>query len=91
MMTFFRVSENHLPEFSKLLREEYRVSPKQAKQLANVVYHHERENEAKELLPKIRERFEKIDKPKTTLGGYVFRTLKDELTQGKLVDLYDRK
>lgn len=84
-------SENHLPEFAKLLREEYRVSPKQAKQLANVVYHHERENEAKELLPKIRERFEKIDKPKTTLGGYVFRTLKDELTQGKLVDLYDRK
>lgn len=77
--------DNHMPEFAKLLREEYRVSPKQAKQLANLVWHNDRKFDAEKMLPGIKKRFEGIDKPKTTLGGYVFRTLRDELTRGKLV------
>ena len=77
--------DNHMPEFAKLLREEYKVSPKQAKQLANLVWHNDRKFDAEKMLPGIKKRFEGIDKPKTTLGGYIFRTLRDELTRGKLV------
>lgn len=73
--------QDYAPELSKLLREEYRVSPEQARQLANLGAR--KIEEVKKLLPKIRARFEKIpkNKRKTNLGGYVFKALKNELTK----------
>lgn len=75
---------NNNPEFARLLREEYRMAPAQAKQLANLVDHNGQEPDARALLPKLRKRYEALANRKTALGGYVFRALRDELTQGNL-------
>lgn len=75
---------NNNPEFARLLREEYRMAPAQAKQLANLVDHNGQEPAARALLPKLRKRYEALSNKKTPLGGYVFRALREELTQGKL-------
>lgn len=72
------------PEFARLLREEYRMAPAQAKQLANLVDHNGQEPAARALLPKLRKRYGALENKKTPLGGYVFRALREELTQGKL-------
>lgn len=84
-MSLPQTKSNHLPELAKTLRTGYKVCPSQAKQIANLAYHNDREKELNELLPKLKQKFDRLEKPKTTLGGYVFRTLKDELTRGKLV------
>ncbi len=65
------------PELARVLREEYRVSPKQAKQLADLGSGEEQRVTA--LLPTLRERWEKLKDKKTNLGGYVFKALRDEL------------
>ncbi len=80
--------QDNAPDMSKMLREEYRVSANQALQIANLANHQQATKRLCDMLPAIKTRFEKIppDKRKTSLGGYVFRALKDELTlkQGKL-------
>lgn len=72
------------PSLAKTLAEEYQVSQKQARQLANLSIGQEERILAK--LPKIKARFEKLKDKKTNLGGYIFNALKDELTpkQGAL-------
>ncbi len=72
------------PDLAKLLREEYRVSAVQARQLAKLAVNHESYVRAR--LPKLRDRYDKLIDKKVTLGGYVFKALKDELTskQGSL-------
>lgn len=72
------------PEFARVLREEFHMAPKQAKQLANLVDHNGQEPAVRALLPKLRKRYEALENKKTPLGGYVFRALREELTQGKL-------
>lgn len=73
--------QDRAPEFSRLLREEYSVSPKQARQIANLANSHEAIDRLTKLLPKIKARFEKLETRtrKTGLGGYIFRALHDEL------------
>lgn len=67
------------PALAKTLTEDYRVSQKQARQLANLAGGQEERILAK--LPKIKARFEKLKDKKTNLGGYIFNALKAELTQ----------
>ena len=69
---------NKAPDLAKLLREEYRVSATQARQLANLAADHEDAVRAR--LPKLKARYDKLKDKKTSLGGYVFMALKDELT-----------
>lgn len=73
-----------VPALAQILTEDYRVSQKQARQLANLAIGQEERVLAK--LPKIKARFEKLKDRKTNLGGYIFNALKDELTpkQGAL-------
>jgi len=72
---------DNAPDFARLLREGYRVSPKQARELANLAATHEAVERLTKLLPKIKIRYEKLPKEgrKTSLGGYVFRALHFEL------------
>jgi plasmid replication initiation protein len=81
-------NQDNAPDLSKMLREEYRVSDKQALQIANLATHQHATQRLFDMLPAIKARFEKIprEKRKTSLGGYVFKALKDELTpkQAKL-------
>ena len=69
---------NKAPDLAKLLREEYRVSATQARQLANLAADHE--DTVRTRLPKLKARYDKLKEKKTSLGGYVFMALKDELT-----------
>ncbi len=71
--------EDKDPEFSALLRKEYKVSPKQAKELSNLVTYHQKTDKIKSLLPKIKKRYEALENKKTSLGGYVFKALHNEL------------
>jgi len=71
-------------ELSKLLRNEYKIAPQQAKQLANLIDYHNCKEKAFKLLPTLKGRYDKLQDKKTSLGGYVFRALRDELTQGSL-------
>lgn len=72
------------PDLAKLLREDYRVSAVQARQLSNLAVNHEATIRAR--LPKLKARYEKLIDKKVSLGGYVFKALKNELTakQGSL-------
>lgn len=73
------------PGLAKLLREDYRLNPKQAKELADLAAG-EQEREVQALLPKLRKRWENLPEPKrVALGGYVFKALKAHLTQGTLI------
>jgi plasmid replication initiation protein len=69
------------PDFSRLLREEYRVSPRQARELCKLATMHDAVERLTRLLPKIKSRYEKIPREsrKTSLGGYIFRSLHSEL------------
>jgi plasmid replication initiation protein len=85
-------TRNKSPELARILREDYKVSPKQAQQLANLA--HKEETKIKRLLPELKARWERLPdknpksgKPKTSLGGYVFKALRDELTQKNLPGL----
>lgn len=71
-------------ELERALVHEYRVSQKQARQLARLAGGNEKKVLAK--LPRIRARYDKLKDQKTSLGGYVFKALKDELAtkQGDL-------
>lgn len=71
-------------ELEHALVREYRVSQKQARQLARLAGGNEKKVLAK--LPRIRARYDKLKDQKTSLGGYVFKALKDELAtkQGDL-------
>jgi len=69
------------PELVQSLRS-FRVSPKQALQLANLAIG--KEDRVLALLPKLQARWEKLETKKTSLGGYVFRALSSELTQSPL-------
>lgn len=71
-------------ELEHALVHEYRVSQKQARQLARLAGGNEKKILAK--LPRIRDRYDKLKDQKTSLGGYVFKALKDELStkQGDL-------
>lgn len=71
-------------ELEHALVHEYRVSQKQARQLARLAGGNEKKVLAK--LPRIRARYDKLKDQKTSLGGYVFKALKDELAtkQGDL-------
>lgn len=72
---------DNAPDFARLLREDYQVSPKQARQLANLATMHEAVERLTRILPKIKARFEKIpkDERKTSLGGYILKSLHSEL------------
>lgn len=69
------------PDFSRLLRDEYRVSPRQARELCKLATMHDAVERLTRLLPKIKSRYEKIPREsrKTSLGGYIFRSLHSEL------------
>jgi plasmid replication initiation protein len=69
------------PDLVATLRE-YRVSPKQALQLANLAIG--KESRVLTLLPKLKTRWENIETKKTSLGGYVFKALVSELGQSVL-------
>ena len=71
-------------ELEHALVNEYRVSQKQARQLARLAGGNEKKVLAK--LPRIRARYDKLKDQKASLGGYVFKALKDELAtkQGEL-------
>lgn len=72
---------DNAPDFTRLLREKYRVSPKKARELANLVAAHNAVDRMTKLLPKINARYERLAKEgrKTSLGGYVFKALYSEL------------
>ncbi|NCC85017.1 MAG: RepB family plasmid replication initiator protein [Clostridia bacterium] len=70
--------KSHCPDLEAELRETYGVSAKQARQLANLAKG--KEADIKTLLPKIKARFDALASKKTSLGGYVFRAVKAELT-----------
>jgi len=85
----FDRGENLAPEIATLLHEIYRMNPKQARQMANS--YHKRKAELMALLPKLKERWEKLPevnqntgKRRVTLGGYVFKALQSDL-QGSLI------
>lgn len=80
------VQPNADPEFSKMLRDEYKMAPQQAKQLASLVDYHGCKEKALKLLPKLKRRYDALQQKKTSLGGYVFRALREELTQGSLCE-----
>lgn len=65
-------------ELERTLVDEYRVSQKQARQLAKLATGSEKRVLAK--LPRIKARYEKLSDKKTSLGGYIFRAIKDELS-----------
>lgn len=65
------------PDLARLLREDYGVAPKQAKQLADLA--NGAEDQVQELLPKLRERWNALVDQRTSLGGYVFKALRSEL------------
>jgi plasmid replication initiation protein len=67
------------PELARILREDYRVSDAQARQLANLARHDRLR--VLDLLPRLRERYDALVSKKTSLGGYVFRALRSELSQ----------
>jgi plasmid replication initiation protein len=68
-------------ELERTLVDEYRVSQKQARQLSKLATGNEKKVLAK--LPRIRARYDKLKEKKTSLGGYVFRAIKDELSTNK--------
>ncbi|SDB53686.1 Initiator Replication protein [Desulfonatronum thiosulfatophilum] len=61
----------------RMLREEYRVSPKQSRQLAELGSHDN--GFILDLLPKLRLRWEQATEKKTTLGTYISKALREEL------------
>lgn len=65
-------------ELENTLTNDYKVSPKQARQLAKLATGNEKKVLAK--LPRIKARYEKLKEKNTSLGGYVFRALKDDLS-----------
>jgi plasmid replication initiation protein len=65
------------PLLEDTLTKDYSVSAKQAKKLANIG--NRDEQRVLNLLPKLRQRWEKIEGKKVNLGGYVFEALKKEL------------
>lgn len=69
------------PDLEAELRDRYGVSPKQARQLANLAK--DKEDKIKALLPRIKARFDALDKKKTSVGGYIFKAVKDELATPK--------
>ena len=72
---------DYAPELSAKLHIEYRVSPKQARQLGNLAHAAGRVNDITERLPRIRARYDALDPAKRkSLGGYVFKAVKNELT-----------
>jgi len=77
------------PDMAALLRNEYRVSAKQARQLANLAASQHSTHRLTKQLPDIKARYEKLpaDKHKTSLGGYVFRALHSELMPTKQMNL----
>ena len=69
------------PDLTRMLRDEYKVGPKQAKQLADLASGVEEQIRA--LLPKLRDRWEALEYKHVSLGGYVFKALKSELIDRK--------
>lgn len=67
------------PELARVLREDYGVSDNQARQLANLARHDRLR--VLDMLPRLRERYNALVSKKTSLGGYVFRALRSELSQ----------
>lgn len=67
-----------VPNLEAVLRDEFNVSQKQARQIANLAKG--KEAVVMKKLPKLQTRYEALAEKKTSLGGYVFRALKDELT-----------
>ncbi len=66
-------------ELETVLTSQYKVSAKQAKQLSQLAG--SRTNDILEALPRIRLRYEKLEGKRTSLGGYVFKAVKSELTR----------
>ena len=82
--------EDLAPEIAKLLREEYRMNAKQARQIANG--YSQRKSEIIKKLPILKKRWEKLPaknprtgRPRTSLGGYIFSALKSDMLQGSLI------
>jgi len=82
-LKFKNTKLDHAPELAKLLRDNH-VSATQAKQIANLAYHNKRVDDVEKLIPILNARYEAGSK-KSTVGAYIFKSLKDELTQGKLM------
>lgn len=73
------------PELEAVLCADYGVSKKQARQIANLAGSRSGKILAK--LPAIKARFEKLKDKKTSLGGYVFRSVKSHLDKEQQGDL----
>ena len=82
-----RNTPNALPEFAKLLRDDYSVSSTNAKRLANLVAGTKTENKVRDALPRIRQRWEGLEGKRRPLGAYVFGAIRDEVSQEMLVRL----
>lgn len=80
---------NKLPELAKLLREDFKVSTTNAKRIANLVHMTKSEDRVRDLLPKLKERWERTDQ-KRTLGAYVHASLRDALSQEVLLNHHGR-
>lgn len=74
---------DYAPGLAKLLRDNH-VAAKQAKQIANLAYHNRRVDDTEKLIPVLTARYDAGSK-KSTIGAYVYKALKDELTKGRLV------
>lgn len=77
---------NLAPDFAKLLRNQYKVGAKQAKELSNLAHSHDMIDIIEKKLPKIKKRYNNLKEKNTNLGGYVFSTLKTLLTQPSLIE-----
>lgn len=75
------------PDLARLLREEYGVAPKQAKQLADLAAG--AEDHVQEILPRVRDRWNALADQRTSLGGYVFKALRAELVDQKRSPLFE--
>lgn len=76
---------SNAPDLAKFLREEARMAPKQARQLANIAHMHKKTDEAIDIVQKLKKKYDALPDKRTSLGGWCFKILKRELTQGSLV------
>lgn len=74
------------PGLAKALREECRMNPRQARQLADLAAMHGKVDEIHAKIPALKRRYDALDNPTTNLGGYCFRALAGDMEQLTLFD-----
>lgn len=69
------------PELARLLATEYGVSTQNARKLCFLVEDTRSKTRVLALLPTLRERYARLSDPRSSLGAYVYATLRDELSR----------